>query len=195
MKFILASGSKYRQSILRMVGLKYEVVKSIVEEHSDATDPAEYVMDLSRDKAASSAMQLNEKAVVLAADLIIYMDGKVYEKPKTKEEGAANLREMSGKTAYITVGMTLKDLYQDKEISVSDKMEIHFKNISEDDINWYMENEKEIFNYAGVAMIGKGPLFIEKMVGDMGIPYGISLNKLHNMIEELGYKMSDFELE
>lgn len=195
MKFILASGSKYRQMIIKMIGLKYDVVKSKVEEHSDAIDPAEYVKDLSRDKAASSASQLSDKAVILAADLILYMDGKVYEKPKTKEEGAVNLREMSGKTVYITVGMTIKDLYQDKEISVSDRMELQFKKVSEDDINWYMENEKEIFNYAGVAMIGKGPLFIEKMTGDMGIPYGISLSKLHDALNELGYKMSDFELE
>lgn len=46
MRLILASGSKNRQNILKNIGWKYEVVKSMVEEHSDATDPREYVEDL-----------------------------------------------------------------------------------------------------------------------------------------------------
>lgn len=195
MKFILASGSKQRQGLLKMIGLKYEVVKSVVEEESKATDPAQYVMDLSRDKARSSASQLNEKAVILAADTVMYMDGKIYEKPKSKEEGAANLKAMSGKVVYMITGMTIKDLYQDKEIVFSDKTELHFKKISEEDINWYKENEKELLNCAGAVIQGKGSMFIEKVVGDYGTVLGISLNKVHDKLNELGYKMSDFELE
>ena len=195
MKFILASGSKQRQGLLKMIGLKYEVVKSVVEEESKATDPAQYVMDLSRDKARSSASQLNEKAVILAADTVMYMDGKIYEKPKSKEEGAANLKAMSGKVVYMITGMTIKDLYQDKEIVFSDKTELHFKKISEEDINWYKENEKELLNCAGAVIQGKGSMFIEKVVGDYGTVLGISLNKVHDTLNELGYKMSDFELE
>lgn len=195
MKFILASGSKQRQGLLKMIGLKYEVVKSIVEEESEATDPAQYVMDLSKDKARSSASQLNEEAVILAADTVMYMDGKIYEKPKSREEGANNLRAMSGKVVYMITGMTIKDLYQDKELTFSDKTELHFKQISEEDIKWYMENEKELLNCAGAVIQGKGSMFIEKVVGDYGTVLGISLNKVHDTLNELGYKMSDFELE
>lgn len=195
MKFILASGSKQRQELLKMIGLKYEVVKSTVEEHSDATDPEQYVMDLSRDKANSSASQLNEKAVILAADTVMYMNGKIYEKPKTKEEAAQNLRAMSGNVVFMTTGMTIKDLYQDKELVFSDKTELHFNKISEEDIEWYVNNEERLFNCAGVVIQGKGSMFLEKVVGDYGNVLGISLNKIHSKFAELGYKMSDFELD
>ena len=46
MKLILASSSKQRREILNNLGLKYEVVKSLVEESSLNTDQCEYVKDL-----------------------------------------------------------------------------------------------------------------------------------------------------
>ena len=70
-----------------MVGWKYEVVTSKVEEHSDTIDPKQYVIDLSKDKANSVASQISYKALIVAADSIIYMDNKKFEKPKSKEEG------------------------------------------------------------------------------------------------------------
>ncbi len=194
MKLVLATGSKRRHELINMIGLKYEVVKSTVEEHSDATEPTQYVMDLSRDKANSSASQLTEKAVVLAADTVMYMNGKIFEKPKSKEEAANNLRVMSENVVYMTTGMTIKDLYQDKELVFSDITELHFGKISEDDIEWYINNEKELLNCAGAVIQGKAAMFLDKVVGDYGNVLGISLNKIHSKFAELGYKMSDFEL-
>lgn len=194
MNLVLASGSIRRQEVLRKVGLKYEVVKSTVEELSDATDPSQYVMDLSRDKANSSASQLNEEAIVIAADTVLYMGEKIFEKPKSKEEAMQNLKLMSGNMVNVVTGMTIKDLYQDKEIVFSHKSEIYLKTLSEDDIEWYVENEKEVLNCAGICIEGKGAMFIEKIVGDFGTTYGISISMIHTKLKELGYKMSDFDL-
>ena len=51
MKLILASNSKARKDIFDMIGWKYEVIASNVEEKSNAIDPKQYVIDLSKDKA------------------------------------------------------------------------------------------------------------------------------------------------
>ena len=92
MKLILASTSKQRQDIFKMIGLKYEVMKSLVKEDSKATEPNEYVKELSMNKANSVASQIKEKALIVAADTVIYMDGKIYEKPTSKEEAFQNLK-------------------------------------------------------------------------------------------------------
>ena len=55
MRLILASSSKNRKKIFDNIGWKYEIIKSTKEEYSEATDPREYVMDLSRDKANNVA--------------------------------------------------------------------------------------------------------------------------------------------
>ncbi len=178
LKLILASSSKPRQDIFKNIGLKYEVIKSQVEEKSDSTDPSEYVKDLSRDKANSVASQIKEKAIIIAADSVIYMDGKIYEKPKSKEEAFQNLKEMSGKVTYATTGVTIKDLYQDKEITFADTAEVYIKEIADEDIKWYVENEKDILNRCGYAMLGKACLFLEKVNGD----YNTLLGEIPNNV-------------
>lgn len=195
MKLILASGSKQRQDIFENIGWKYEVVKSIVKEKSDKIEPEEYVKDLSRNKANSVASQINEKAIIVAADTIIYMDGKKYEKPKSKEEAYNNLKEMSGKCTYAITGVTIKDLYQDKEINYSDTAEVYIRKISDEDMKWYVENEENLSNICGYAMLGKASIFLDKVNGDYNTLFGISPSKLYENFESLGYKASDFELD
>lgn len=195
MKLILASSSKQRQEIFNNIGLKYEIVKSLVEESSSKTEPSEYVKDLSKDKANSVAEQINEKALIIAADSVIYMDGKIYEKPKSKEEAFKFMKEMSGKLTYAVTGVTIKDLYQDKEICFSDTTEVYLKEISDEEIKWYVENESELLNRGGYVIQGKASIFLEKVNGDYNTLFGISPSKLYDRIKELGYNISDFELK
>lgn len=195
MKLILASSSKQRREILNNLGLKYEVVKSLVEESSSNTDPCEYVKDLSRDKANSVAGQVKEKAVIIAADSIIYMDGKIYEKPKNKEEAFENMKKMSGKLTYAITGVTIKDLYQDKEICFSDTTKVYLKEMSDEEIRWYVENEKDLLNRGGYAIQGKASIFLDKVIGDYNTLFGISPSKVYDALKKLGYNISDFELQ
>ena len=118
-----------------MLGFEYEILVSNVPEESNAKDPNQYVIDLSCIKANSVASQLNEPALVLAEDSIIYMDDHIFEKPKTKQEAFNNLSMMKGKTTYAVTGVTIKDLNKNKELSFTDTCEVIFKsNISDEDI-------------------------------------------------------------
>ena len=56
-----------------------------------------------------------------------------------KEEGFENIKKLSGKVNYAITGVTIKDLYQNKEISFTDITEVYFKNVSDKDIAWYVE--------------------------------------------------------
>lgn len=195
MKLILASNSKTRKDIFDMIGWKYEVVTSKVEENSDATDPKQYVIDLSKDKANSVASQIKEKALIIAADSIIYMNNKKFEKPKSKEEGYKNIKEMSGKVNYAITGVTIKDLYKNRELSFADTTEVYFKNVTDDDILWYVENEKNLLNRAGYSLYGKTSIFVDKIIGDYYNVLGMPVSKLYSKLNELGYKISDFEMK
>ena len=193
-KLILASGSKQRQDIFKMIGLKYEVVTSLEEEKSTATEPEEYVKELSKSKADSVEKQIKEKAIIISADTVIYTNNKIYEKPKSKEEAFNNMKEMSGKATYAVTGVTIKDLYQNKEITFSDTAEVWLKKINEEDIKWYIENDKNILERCGYSMLGKGAIFLDKINGDHNTLFGISPSAVYEKLQELGYKISDFEL-
>lgn len=195
MKLILASNSKTRKDIFDMIGWKYDVMTSTVEEKSTAMTPEDYVIELSKSKANSVASQISEKALIVAADSIIYLNNQKFEKPKSKEEAFSNLKVLSGKTNYAVTGVTIKDLYQNKEISFTDTTEVHFKDISNNDIKWYIENEKYLLNRAGYSIAGKTSIFIDKIIGDYYNILGMPISKLYSKINELGYTISDFEMK
>lgn len=195
MRLILASNSSVRKSIFDMIGWKYEVIPSNIEEKSSSISLEQYVIDLSRDKANSVASQINDKALIVAADTIIYMNNEKFEKPKNKQEAFEFMKKMSGQITYGVTGVTIKDLYQNKEISFADTTEVHFKNISDNDILWYVENEKDILARAGYALGGKAALFTDKIVGDFYNVLGLPISKLYSKLNELGYSISDFDIK
>lgn len=194
MRLILASNSTIRKAIFDMIGWKYEVIPSNIEENSSATSFEQYVIDLSKDKATSVASQINDKALIIAADTIIYMDNQKFEKPKNKEEAFEFIKKMSGQVTYGVTGVTIKDLYQNKEISFADITEVHFKEISDNDILWYVENEKDLLARAGYALGGKAALFANKIVGDFYNVLGLPISKLYSNLNKLGYSISDFDM-
>ena len=195
MKLILASSSKQRQDIFKMIGLKYEVITSDVEENSKEKEPDKYVEELSLNKAKSVCNQIDGKAIIIAADTIIYFNNKKYEKPKTKEEAFYNMKELSGNKNSAYTGITIIDLYKNKTVTFSSKVDVCFKDISEEEINWYVNNEKKIFKCCGYVPEGKASLFIDKIEGDYNTLLGISPSIVFEKLKELGYSISDFEFE
>ena len=123
------------------------------------------------------------------------MNNKIYEKPKSKEEAYQNLKEMSGNITYAITGATIIDMYRGKEICFSDTAEVCINKIEDEDIKWYVENEKDILNRSGYAMLGKASLFLDKVNGDYNTLFGISPSKVYEKLKELGYRISDFEME
>ena len=191
MKLILASNSRTRKEVLDKVGLIYDVIPSNIEEHSDKTDPKEYVMDLSRQKAEAIAKNLKE-GVILSADSIIYIDDKKLEKPKTKEQAKIMLQSLSGRVNYAVTGVTIIDLYQNKKVTLNEVTEVYFDELSAEEIDWYIENEQYIFERCGYSIAGKSAIYIPKINGDYYNILGMPISRVYKELNKLGYKLSDF---
>lgn len=192
MKLILASNSKTRKDILDKVGVKYKVCPSNIEENSNETNPIEYVMDLSKQKGLAVASSVNE-GVVLSADSIIYIDDKKLEKPKTKEQAKEMLKLLSGRVNYAVTGVTIVDKYQDKIITFSETTEVYFDNMSDEEMDWYIENEQFIFERCGYSIAGKSAIYIPKINGDYYNILGMPISRVYKEFSKLGYNLSDFE--
>lgn len=192
MKLILASNSRTRKEVLDKVGLKYSVIPSNIEEHSDKTDPKEYVMDLSKQKAEAVSKKIKE-GVILSADSIIYIDNKKLEKPKTKEQAKEMLKNLSGRINYAVTGVTIIDLYQNKSITLNEVTEVSFDNLTNEEIEWYIENEQYIFERCGYSIAGKSAIYIPKINGDYYNILGMPISRVYKELNKLGYQLSDFE--
>lgn len=190
---ILASASKSRKKIFDFIGFKYEIMIGKCEEHSTQTDFSKYVTELSKVKAHSVKEQLSgAKALIIAADTIAAMGEKKFEKPKSKQEAFENMLALSGKTNETFTGVTVIDLYQDKEITFFDKTVIHMKNIDENDARWYVNNDKHILERAGYSIYdGLASVFVDKITGDFYTVAGMPVGKLFENLKSLGYAMKD----
>ena len=195
MRIILASASKQRQDIFNMIGVKYDVIISDVPEESNQTEPDKYVEELSLNKAKSVKKQIKDKAIIISADTIIYSNNKIYEKPKSKEEAYSNLKELSNNKCTAYTGITLIDLYKEKVICSSSKVNVYFNEIKDEEAEWYVNNEEKIFKCCGFVPLGKAALFINKIEGDYNTLLGISPSIVYNKLKELGYSMNDLAFE
>ncbi len=195
MRIILASASKQRQDIFNMIGLKYDVITSDVPEESNQTEPDKYVEELSLNKAKSVKKQIKDKAIIISADTIIYSNNKIYEKPKSKEEAYSNLKELSNNKCTAYTGITLMDLYKEKVICSSSKVNVYFNEIKDEEAEWYVNNEEKIFKCCGFVPLGKAAVFINKIEGDYNTLLGISPSIVYNKLKELGYSFNDLNFE
>ena len=195
MRIILASASKQRQDIFNMIGLKYDVITSDVPEESNQTEPDKYVEELSLNKAKSVKKQIKDKAIIISADTIIYSNNKIYEKPKSKEEAYSNLKELSNNKCTAYTGITLIDLYKEKVICSSSKVNVYFNEIKDEEAEWYVNKKKKIFKCCGFVPLGKAALFINKIEGDYNTLLGISPSIVYNKLKELGYSVNDLAFE
>ena len=195
MRIILASASKQRQDIFNMIGLKYDVITSDVPEESNKIEPDKYVEELSLNKAKSVKKQIKDKAIIISADTIIYSNNKIYEKPKSKEEAYSNLKELSNNKCTAYTGITLIDLYKEKVICSSSKVNVYFNEIKDEEAEWYVNNEERIFKCCGFVPLGKAALFINRIEGDYNTLLGISPSIVYNKLKELGYSVNDLGVE
>ena len=195
MRLILASGSKQRKDIFNMIGIKYEVFTSNEEEITSETDPRKYVVELSKIKANSVKKQIDGNAIIVACDTIINLGDKIIEKPKTKEQAINIMNEIQGNKTIAITGVTILDLYQNKEVNFKDETIVEFEEMTEEEITWYVENEKTIHNVCGYALLGKACLFLKGVEGDYNTLFGISPSKVYKELKKLGYTLKDFEFK
>ena len=108
MHIILGSQSPRRKEILSFFNIPFEQIPSGYDEEALIfnKDPVDYVKTLSKGKA----LDLHHKhplSTILTADTIVYMDGKIYGKPRDKAEAMANLSELEGKWHSVYTALSL----------------------------------------------------------------------------------------
>ena len=89
--------------------------------------------------------------------------------------------------------MTIIDLYNNKEITFYEETEVYFDVLTDEEINWYIENEEYIYERAGYSIAGKSSLYIPKINGDYYNILGMPIFRVYKELRKLGYKLTDFE--
>lgn len=142
MKILLASQSPRRKELLSSLGFDFEVVKidceEIVPEHIKVGESAAYLSELK----ANAFRNLIDDEVLLTADTVVAIDEQFLGKPEDEKEAKKMLRLLSGKTHQVYTAITIKTL--DKTITETDVADVEFDEISDEEIDFYIQNYKPL---------------------------------------------------
>lgn len=165
---ILASGSPRRAKILRDLGVVFEVVKTDAPESSYPGDPERTVRENALAKGAVLPSSNPPTRHVLSADTIVWLDGRIYGKPRDLAEAKAFLRELSGRTHAVFTGVAY-----DGEARVV-RSDVTFRPLTEETIDAYVAKVNPLDRAGAYDIDECGELLVASYTGTyeniMGLP-------------------------
>lgn len=181
MRLVLASASPRRREILTNAGYGFSVEKSEFKEVLYPSDPVSTVLDNAKGKAEDVFFTLKDRdAVVLGADTVVVLDGKIIGKPKDEKEAENTLRALSGNThtvytgfAIVTENGTVKDHVESK---------VTFPVLTEETINAYVKSGKPM-DKAGSYGLQDGFISIKSFTGSKENIIGLPIEKVKPLLD------------
>jgi len=194
-RLILASKSPRRYDLLKQMGLDFEVIPSTVEEDFvSAESPREHVIRLAEAKALDVGNRFPENWVI-GADTIVYVDGIILGKPKSREEALKMLRLISGKEHRVLTGVSVRHLKKGKGECETVETAVRVKVLSPVEMDWYVRTGEPFDKAGGYGIQGIGSFMIESINGSYTNVVGLPLCELMQMLIRLGtITISDFGL-
>jgi len=185
-RLILASKSPRRYDLLKQMGLDFEVIPSTVEEDFvSAESPREHVIRLAEAKALDVGNRFPENWVI-GADTIVYVDGIILGKPKSREEALEMLRLISGKEHRVLTGVSVRHLKKGKGECETVETAVRVKILSQAEMDWYVRTGEPFDKAGGYGIQGIGSFMIESINGSYTNVVGLPLCELMQMLMRLG---------
>ena len=186
MKILLASQSPRRRELLSTLGFEFEVVSTDVEEVFPESLPAsEVAAYLSHLKADSFSINDSE-TVLITADTVVVLGGKIFGKPVSETDAVHMLCELSGKRHEVYTAFTIKTL--EKSETFTDVAEVQFDTISEEEAEFYVKNFRPL-DKAGAYGIQDwiGLAKINRIVGSFYTIMGLPTHLLYRELKKRGF--------
>lgn len=188
MKIILATKSPYRKEVFAYLGIPFESEGSEVDESQlERNDPEELVRNLSKLKAEAVAGK-HQDAVVIGMDSVAYFNGQILEKPESREEDFQRLKSFSGNEHQFYTGIHIINTASNKTLSKIVKTDVFMRELSEKEINKYLDEDPYFNTYA----LGYDPLkhfsssFVRRIDGSYyNLLSGIPLETIIEMLSKI----------
>jgi septum formation protein len=185
-KIILASQSPRRKQLLEWAEVPFEVlVQETDESYPENLSIEEIAIHIARNKALAVKQGNNITIPILAADTMVVLQNKIIGKPKDKEDAISILSSLSGKKHNVITGVVI--LYDEKEIAFTETTEVHFHELTTEQIKFYVDNYQP-YDKAGAYAIQEwiGVVGIKSVTGDfynvMGLPVSRVVKQLADML-------------
>jgi septum formation protein len=183
-QIILASSSVRRVSLLKQWGVFFKVIPSGADERTNLTKPSHIVKELAYRKGCHVA-QRSRDALILSADTVVVLNGKIIGKPKSKKESKKIIRELNGSRHKVYTGVSI--IRKDKHSVFYDVVCIKMKKLPEDILRKFFG--KHMDKAGAYAIQDTDDNFVEKVYGDYHTAVGLPYRKLAAELKKFKIKL------
>ena len=182
---VLASASPRRSELLKKARIAFVVYTSNAEEVKNQNNSVEMLCKLNAKRKASWVAQKFPDRLVIGADTLVTMDGKIYGKPHDKEDAIKNLLELQGRVHSVITGVALlcENLCFESLFHVETK--VLFKELSIDQIQCYYEKVNPLDKAGGYAIQEYGEMIIDHIDGSLSNVIGLPIEELKMQIKSI----------
>ncbi len=185
MRLVLASASPRRRDLLQMLGLRdFRVVPADTDETVPPLPPDESVMTIAAVKARAVAPQCAPDELIIAADTLVYQDGRALGKPENEADAARMLRQLSGAEHTVYTGVAL--IRNGRETAFYEKTRVFFRDMTDAEIYAYIASGEPMDKAGAYGAQGLGAVFIRRIDGDFFNVMGLPLCRLVTALGEFG---------
>lgn len=189
MKIILASKSPRRKELLELITKKFEVLASDVEEKiEEGMTLQEQVTRLAYIKAEDVFNRTHGDRIVIGSDTIVVKNNQIYGKPKDKKDAKRMLKELllGDKIHTVMTGLAvlMEQKGQYKEFKTLDEVKVYLKDISEEEIQAWIDTGEAMDKAGAYGIQNKFSVFVEKIEGNYTSIVGLPIHKLYDLIKE-----------
>ena len=181
---ILASNSPRRKELMMMAGFDFEIITKNVDETHPVGVPAELVpVHLARKKARSLINDITYYDVVIGADTVVILDGKIFEKPIDEKDATKMLTALSGKMHEVVTGVCIYS--KENELTFSETTKVYFNELTSEEIKFYVHEYKP-FDKAGSYACQEwiGAVAINRFEGDYFNVVGLPINRVYQELKK-----------
>lgn len=192
MQIILGSQSPRRKEILNYFNLPFKQMDPVFDEESVPFhgNPFTYVCQLAQGKANALACSLPSDAILITADTIVFCNGKIYGKPKNKEEAFQSLQELSGKWHQVLTGVAVKK--GDSLFTDAEETRVLFHSLSPNQIQKYQSKVHCEDKAGGYAIQNSGSMIVEKIEGAFHNVMGLPIHTLSKLLLKVDIDLWDY---
>jgi septum formation protein len=179
---VLASASPRRADLLTAAGVMFEVrAVEVGEQPFDGETAVDYVARVAADKARACLAAAD--AVVLAADTVVVVDGRILGKPADDADAARMLRLLSGRGHDVLTGVAVR---RGGEVAVAvESTAVTFAPLSAAEVAWYVASGEPMDKAGAYAIQGLASRFVERVSGSYSNVVGLPVALVCRMLAEV----------
>lgn len=182
----LASTSPRRKTLLKKAGIRFRVLKPDYQEGRRLKASPSRIVRIHAAKKAESCAGKIKNGILLAADTVVSLGGKIFGKPENRREARLMLRSLQGRRQFVYTGVAIFKIRKGRVVKRSvffDKTEVRLKRLSRKGIQNYFKKVNPLDKAGAYSLQARRPGLVQALKGSFSNAVGLPLEKVLKRIK------------